>query len=64
MTGLLAAQEVQPHTYGTSAVSYVRVPGVALFPDNSAFGNFCPDGPLTRGQMAVFLSKALGLQFP
>ncbi len=27
-------------------------------------GNFCPDTPLTRGQMAVFLSKALGLQFP
>ena len=27
-------------------------------------GNFCPDTPLTRGQMAVFLSKALGLQWP
>lgn len=27
-------------------------------------GNFCPDQPLTRGQMAVFLSKALGLHFP
>jgi len=26
-------------------------------------GNYCPDAPLTRGQMAVFLSKALGLQF-
>jgi hypothetical protein len=25
--------------------------------------NFCPDAPLTRGQMAVFLSKALGLNF-
>ena len=24
-------------------------------------GNFCPDAPLTRGQMAVFLAKALGL---
>ena len=24
-------------------------------------GNFCPNAPLTRGQMAVFLSKALGL---
>jgi hypothetical protein len=24
---------------------------------------FCPDAPLTRGQMAVFLSKALGLHF-
>jgi hypothetical protein len=27
-------------------------------------GNFCPNSPLTRGQMAVFLAKALGLQFP
>jgi hypothetical protein len=26
-------------------------------------GNFCPNAPLTRGQMAVFLAKALGLQF-
>ena len=27
-------------------------------------GNFCPNAPLTRGQMAVFLAKALGLQWP
>ena len=26
-------------------------------------GNFCPDNPLTRGQMAAFLSKALGLHW-
>jgi hypothetical protein len=26
--------------------------------------NFCPDAPITRGQMAVFLSAALGLHFP
>jgi hypothetical protein len=26
-------------------------------------GNFCPDDPLTRGQMAVFLSAALGLHW-
>ena len=26
-------------------------------------GNFCPDAALTRGQMAVFLSKALGLHW-
>jgi hypothetical protein len=29
-----------------------------------AAGSFCPDAPLTRGQMAVFLSVALGLHFP
>ena len=27
-------------------------------------GNYCPDAPLTRGQMAVFLAKALGLNWP
>lgn len=27
-------------------------------------GQFCPDTPLTRGQMAVFLATALGLHFP
>ncbi len=26
-------------------------------------GNFCPDTPVTRGQMAVFLARALGLNF-
>jgi hypothetical protein len=26
-------------------------------------GNYCPDQAVTRGQMAVFLSKALGLHF-
>jgi hypothetical protein len=27
-------------------------------------GNYCPNNPVTRGQMAVFLAKALGLQWP
>ena len=27
-------------------------------------GNYCPDAPLTRRQMAVFMSKALGLHWP
>jgi len=27
-------------------------------------GNYCPNNPLTRGQMAVFLAKALGLHWP
>ncbi len=27
-------------------------------------GNFCPDAAVTRGQMAVFLATALGLNFP
>ena len=31
---------------------------------NAAPPLFCPEQPLTRGQMAVFLTKALGLQWP
>ena len=27
-------------------------------------GNYCPDSPVTRGQMAVFISVALGLYWP
>jgi hypothetical protein len=27
-------------------------------------GKYCPNDPVTRGQMAVFLAKALGLEFP
>jgi S-layer homology domain len=27
-------------------------------------GNYCPGSPLTRGQMAVLLAKALGLYWP
>jgi S-layer family protein len=27
-------------------------------------GSYCPDAPVTRGQMAVFLARALGLHFP
>jgi hypothetical protein len=26
-------------------------------------GNYCPDAPITRGQMAVFLAGALGLHW-
>jgi hypothetical protein len=27
-------------------------------------GNYCPGNAITRGEMAVFLAKALGLHFP
>jgi hypothetical protein len=27
-------------------------------------GNYCPDSPVTRRQMAIFIAKALGLHFP
>ena len=31
---------------------------------NAAPPLYCPDQPLTRGQMAAFLAKGLGLQWP
>jgi hypothetical protein len=27
-------------------------------------GNYCPNTPITRGEMAVFLAAALGLHYP
>ncbi len=27
-------------------------------------GNYCPDNPVTRRQMAIFIAKALGLHRP
>jgi hypothetical protein len=27
-------------------------------------GSYCPDSPVTRGQMAVFVATTLGLHFP
>jgi len=43
---------------------YVEALAAAGITGGCGGGNFCPDAPLTRGQMAVFLSKALGLQWP
>jgi hypothetical protein len=43
---------------------YVEALGVSGITGGCGGGNFCPDQPLTRGQMAVFLSRALGLSWP
>ena len=42
---------------------YVEALAAAGVTGGCGGGNFCPDAPLTRGQMAVFLAKALGLQW-
>ena len=42
---------------------YVEALAAAGITGGCGRGNFCPDAPLTRGQMAVFLAKALGLQW-
>ena len=43
---------------------FVEALAAAQITSGCGGGNFCPDAPVTRGQMAVFLSKALGLHFP
>jgi hypothetical protein len=43
---------------------YVEALGRSGITGGCGGGSYCPDAPLTRGQMAVFLSKALGLHWP
>ena len=43
---------------------YIEALAAAGITGGCGGGNYCPDSPLTRGQMAVFLAKALGLQWP
>lgn len=46
-----------------SAFSFVEALAVSGITAGCGGGNYCPDAPLTRRQMAVFLSKALGLHW-
>jgi len=43
---------------------FVEALGASGITGGCGSGNYCPEAPLTRGQMAVFLSKALGLHWP
>jgi S-layer homology domain len=43
--------------------AYVEALAASAITGGCGNGNFCPDAPLTRGQMAVFLAKALGLHW-
>jgi S-layer homology domain len=43
---------------------YVEALAAAGITGGCGGNNYCPDAPLTRGQMAVFLAKALGLHWP
>ncbi len=43
---------------------YIEAFAAAGITGGCGSGNYCPNAPLTRGQMAVFLSKALGLYWP
>lgn len=48
-------------TEGTAFAGMLVASGITA---GCGSGNYCPDAPLTQGQMAVFLAKALGLQWP
>jgi hypothetical protein len=43
---------------------FVEALAAAGITGGCAAGSYCPDQPVTRGQMAVFLAAALGLHFP
>jgi len=43
---------------------YVEALAAAGITAGCGGGNYCPDASVTRGQMAVFLAKALGLHWP
>ena len=42
---------------------YVEALAASAITGGCGGGNYCPSAPLTRGQMAVFLAKALGLHW-
>jgi hypothetical protein len=45
------------------AYDYIEALAASGITAGCAGGNYCPDAPLTRRQMAVFLAKALGLHW-
>ncbi len=46
------------------AFQYVEALVAAGITGGCGGGNYCPDSPITRRQLAIFLSIALGLQWP
>ena len=49
---------------GHPAFRFVEALAAAGVTGGCTATTYCPDAPLTRGQMAIFLSVALGLHFP
>lgn len=49
---------------GHSYFQYIEALAASGITVGCGGGNYCPDSYLTRGQMAVFLSRALGLHWP
>jgi hypothetical protein len=53
--------DVAPADFGYQYIEALAASGIT---GGCGGGNFCPNGTLTRAQMAVFISKALGLYWP
>ena len=49
---------------GSNQFKFVEALAAAGITGGCGNGKYCPNDPVTRGQMAVFLSVALGLHFP
>ncbi|NOZ79989.1 MAG: S-layer homology domain-containing protein [Acidobacteria bacterium] len=58
--GTATFNDVQPGDFGFQQVEALAASGITA---GCGGGNFCPNAPLTRVQMAVFLAKALGLHW-
>ena len=46
------------------AFQYIEALAASGITGGCGGGNYCPNSPVTRRQMAVFLAKALGLHWP
>jgi hypothetical protein len=53
--------DVAPADFGYQYIEALFAAGIT---GGCGGGNYCPNGTLTRAQMAVFISKALGLYWP
>ena len=52
--------DVPPGSFGFQHIEALGDSGIT---GGCGGGNYCPDNPITRAQMAVFLARALGLYF-
>ncbi len=53
--------DVAPGDFGYQYIEALAASGIT---GGCGGGNYCPNGTLTRAQMAIFISKALGLFWP
>jgi len=53
--------DVPPADFGFQYIEALAASGIT---GGCGGGNYCPDNPVNRRQMAIFLAKALGLYWP